>query len=156
VAQGAVEAAAIKVLSEKTQKFVEKTLRSTFSEHERVYPVFDNRTFLIPAGDFGGTRISVNFDHRSWVPRGSKPVKVRFTVHGVDDTIRSAIRVHMKADKQGRTDRDRGPGLLHHGSELNLEYGTSGDRAYYFVERDSPINGQHLPRGAYFRLDRLD
>jgi len=156
VAQGSPEEQAVKVLLEKTGKFVEKTLKSTFSEHERVYPVFNGRTFLVPAGDYGGSRISVNFDHLSWVPRGSKPVRVRFTVHGVDDAMRSAIRVHMKCDKQSRTDRDRGPGLLHHGIEFDLKYGTDGERAYYFVERDTQIKGQHLPRGAYFRLDRID
>jgi hypothetical protein len=85
-------------------------------------------------------------------------VRVRFTVHGVSEEIREAIRVHMKADKgHGTKDRDRGPELynLYDGAEFDLAYGTSWDRAYYFVERDSPFTGEDLPVGAYFQLERI-
>lgn len=128
-------------------------IRSATTEHDRFYPINDT-TIIIPTCDCGKTRISYNFNHRSWVPRGSKPIRVRLTVHGVDKTIRQLICVRMKADKQMRADRFRS-GLLYHSSEFYLAYGTGKDRAYYFVERHS-IKGQHLPRGAYFRLVRLE
>ena len=132
-----------------------RALGSAFSEHQRVAPV-DRTTFVIPAGDFGGTRISVNFDHKSWVPRGSEPVRVRFKVKNVSSAIQTHLRVVMKADKGGgKKDRDRS-GLLQHGSIFELKYGTSGDRAYYFVERDSPFTGRNLSPDAYFKLELLD
>ena len=145
----------LKVFNELSGETYLKKLFSVFTEHDRVYPVYDGRTFIIPAGDYGGTRISCNFNHRSWVPRGSGPVRVRFTVHGVDDKLRRLIRVQMKADKQARKDRNRGPGWLHDGMVFYLKYGTGGDRAYYFVERGQ-VKGGHLPQGAYLQLDLLD
>ena len=126
------------------------------TDHDRVYPVEDGRTFIITARDFGGTRISTNFNHLSWVPRGSEPVRVRFTIHGVDETVRQGLQVHLKVDKRARKDRDRGGDVLQDGSEFDLAYGTDGDRAYYFVERGGTIKGQDLPVEAYFRLDRID
>lgn len=113
---------------------------------------------MIPAGKFGdfkGTRISINFNHKSWVPRGSNPVKVRLTIDGVNDSMRDGIRVHLKADKKNRRDKDRGPGILQHGSVFDLKYGTNRDRAYYFVARNSGIRPKDLPIGTYFRLERL-
>jgi hypothetical protein len=132
---------------------VSKLIRSATTEHARFYPV-DDRTFIIPACDCGKTRISYNFDHLSWVPRGSQPVLVRLTIHGVDDTIRRYIRVRMKCDKQVRADRYRSEELSD-GAVFYLEYGTDRDRAYYFVERGG-ITGQVLPQGAYFLLERRD
>jgi len=67
----------IPVMLEKSGTIVlKKLLKDIWTEHMRVYPVENNAVFLVPAGDFGGSRISVNFDHRSWVPRGSAPVRV--------------------------------------------------------------------------------
>lgn len=155
-AQDSPKKEVIKVFVETTGNFLYKTLRSAFTEHERVYPVAGGRAFYIPAGDYGGTRISTNFNHKSWVPRHSDPVWVRLTIEGVDNVwLRNSIRIHMKADKWGKKDRDRGPGLLRHGSVFQLKYGTDGDRAYYFVERNSAIKGQHLPIGTYFKLERF-
>lgn len=132
--------------------------RRFYSEHQRV-PPFDDRNFLIPAHNFGGSRISVNFDHRSWVPRGSRPVPVEFSIHGPENVVemaRQSMRVHLKADKRAKKDRNRGPGILQHGDRFNLAYGTSGDRAYYFVERPGGITGENLPEGVYFQITRLD
>jgi len=39
---------------------------------------------------------------------------------------------------------------------INLNYGTSGDRAYYFVERRSSITGPMISDGAYVKLERLN
>lgn len=124
-----------------------------YSEHNRVYTKNYGQTFDIPAGDYDGSRISANFNQRSWVPRGSKPVLVRFTIHGVDAPIRQELFVQMKADKHIKKDPTRGP-LLYHGKEFYLEYGTDADRGYYFAER-SDIKGQHLPSSAYFKLERV-
>ncbi|MEM7557290.1 MAG: hypothetical protein AAF378_25035, partial [Cyanobacteria bacterium P01_A01_bin.84] len=132
--------------------------KALWGSDKRVYPIDNGTAFNIPAGkfkDFRGTRISLNFNHKSWVPRGSNPVKVRLTVHGVRNSTRNAIRVHLKADKKNRRDKDRGPGILQHGSVFYLKYGTNRDRAYYFVARNSAIRPEDLPRRAYFRLERM-
>lgn len=133
-------------------------IKALWGSDKRVYPVDNGTAFNIPAGrfkDFRSTRISLNFNHKSWVPRGSNPVKVRFMVHGVRNSTRNAIRVHMKADKKNWNDKDRGPGILQHGSVFYLKYGTDRDRAYYFVARNSAIAPEDLPSEAYFRLERL-
>lgn len=128
-----------------------KAIGEFFSENEIVLP--DGNRFRIPARRFNKGRVSTNFHHKSWVSPGSPPVRVRFTVHGVDESMRSAIRVQMKGDKWGRTDRYRGPGWLHHGKEFDLEYGNDKDRGYYFAPRGD-ANWRALPRGAYFQIER--
>lgn len=130
---------------------VTKAFRRWRSEHTRYYP--DGGGFNVPMSDLSGSRISFNFNHRSWVPRGSRPVSVRITIHGVPDEVRNQVRLVMKADKQGRKDRDRST-IVRHGSVFQLGYGTSGDRAYYFVERGSDV-ARRLPAGAYIRLERV-
>jgi hypothetical protein len=129
-----------------------KPVKSFFSEHERVYP--QGNIFTIPAGDYGNTRISANFNHKSWVSPGSKPVRVRFTVHGVNESLRKAIRVRLKGDKQAREDKFRAAEEIRHGMEFDLVFGNTRDRGYYFVERGS-VTGPQLPSGAYFRLERV-
>ena len=117
-----------------------------------IYP--NGNKYVLKAGDYDGTHVSQDFNHKCWVPRDSVPVRVRFTVHGVNDTIRNQIRVQMKANKPLRPDKNRGP-LLFHGKTFDLKYGTGGDATYYFAERP-PILGRDLPESAYFQLERLD
>ncbi len=119
----------------------------------------DRRAFFIVAGDYKDrkrTRVSETFDHTQWVPRGSSPVTVRIGFHGMTPEIRDSFSVHLKADKSGKADKDRGPGVLHHGDVFTLEYGTNGEHGYYFVVRDSTVTPKDLPNGAYIRLDRVD
>lgn len=145
----------VKVAVQEDGKILIKPIKSFFSIHETVRPVENNTAFNIPAGKFGGkTRVSLNFNHRSWVPHGSNPIRVRFTVRGVNDDIRRIICVQMKADKRvGGRDGNRSR-VLKHGSVFDLKYGTNRDRGYYFAGRNG-IRPEDLPKGAYFRLEHL-
>jgi hypothetical protein len=159
-ATGAIESSDPGVFATKVGKelftYGVKVYKSWSSEHQRFYPdPNDKRVIRIPLQDLGGSRISYNFNHRSWVPRGSRDRLVRITFHQISDDLRDAMRLQMKADKQGRTDRDRGQGQVWHGRTFTLGYGTSGDRAYYFAERGS-VEGAMIPKGAYIKLELLD
>lgn len=148
-------AAVITVIAKEGGKFVTKEIKDALnswrSEHTRYYP--DGKVLILPIKDLGGSRMSFNFDHQSWVPRGSKPVQIKLTIHGVPDEIRDRFRLVMKADKQGRKDRDRSK-VVKHGSTFELKYGTSGDRAYYFVERGTDLSTL-IRQGAYIKLTKV-
>lgn len=133
------------------KKAILDALRSWNSEYTRYYP--EGNTLILPIGNLGGSRASYNFNHQSWVPRGSSPVTVKMTIHGVPDDVRDRIRLVMKADKARRPDRDRS-GIVKHGSRIRLAYGTSGDRAYYFVERNTQLKAL-IPEGAYIKLTKV-
>lgn len=145
-------AVVVSVIAEEGGRLIKKTitdaLKSWKSEHTRYYP--DGDTLILPLKNLGGSRASFNFNHKSWVPRGSQPVEVQMTIHGLPDDVRDRIKLVMKADKQGREDRDRS-GIVKDGSTFTLRYGTRGDRAYYFVERESQLKAL-IPEGAYIKL----
>lgn len=143
----------VTVLVTEGGKKLAKALRSTFSQHARFHP--EGNIAIVPLADLGGSRLSYNLVHKDWVPRGSKPIQVRVTIHGVSDQVRDGLRLVLKADKRGQ-DRDRNDGkVFGHGAEITISYGTSGDRANYLVERGSNLAKQ-LPAGAYVRFERLN
>jgi hypothetical protein len=150
--------AAIMVIVEEGGKRMVKALKSLSSEHKRVYPDGDTMIVpMVPSLLSGETRVGLNFDHRSWVPRGSKPVKVRITFHGVSDEILKKLRVGINADKGGRQDRPRcGGGVFANGDTFTLSYGTGGDRAYYLVARDGFLKSMLPESGAFAKLERLN
>lgn len=150
--RGSQSGEAAAALVEEGGKLVVKSLRSLFSEHTRFYP--QGNRLVLPLRDLGGSRISFNFNHRSWAQPGGPKVLGRVTIHGVPDSMRDSLRLVLKADKQGRKDRDRNDGrIVRHGSMIEFSAGTSGDRALYFVERGSSLAGQ-LPPDAYVVIER--
>lgn len=150
-ADGGATAVIVEVGGKLVKEKLVNAVKSWASEHTRYYP--DGNTCVLPLKDMSGSRISFNFNHRSWVPRGGSPVKVKMTIHGVSDHVRNNLRVVLKADKKGRTDRDR-TGVLQHGSTFMLTAGTSADRAYYFVERGTKLSAA-VPVGAFILLERV-
>jgi len=166
-ASGQAENVLVGIVASEAKEYAVDKIKSMWkswsSEHSRFFPQGD--VCIIPLGDLGGTRASFNFDHQSWVPRGSDPVRVKIEIKGIDDDdIRKLVYLMPKADKQGRKDRDRlsdedmkrlDRTFLIDGDEFTLSYGTSGDRAYYFVERNN-FNAMIVPSGAYIKLTKLD
>lgn len=130
---------------------VKKVWHSMTTEHTRFHP--QGNECIIPMKDLGGTRVSFNFHHQAWVPRGSALRRVRITFHGFDPDALGRIRVIMMADKPKRPDR-ASSAILSEGSEFELRYGTNGDRAYFFVERNG-FTGSMIPAGAYIKLELL-
>ncbi len=145
--------AAVAVVVEEGGKLIKKALGSAFSEHQRFHP--EGSIARIPLKNLGGSRISYNFAHTDWTPRGAPAVKARVTFHGVSDGLRDGLRLVLKADKQMRKDRDRNHGrIVRNGDVIEFDAGTSMDRALYFVERGSELKGR-LPATAYVQLERL-
>lgn len=109
--------------------------------------------FIIQMKDLDGSRISTNFDHRRWVSKDNRCAKVRITICGVPQHIKSGLRLVMRGDKKHNHDSDRS-GVLKDGDVFILAYGEDVDRAYFFEERGSKL-AQALPAGACIRLDRV-
>lgn len=142
------------IVVEEGGRRVLKVVTGLFTEHTRFYPDGDVLIYPMSATQVGGTRAGWNLAHTEWVPRGSQPVMVRLTIHGVsDDAVRDRFRLMLKADKGGRSDKDRRPHTVGHNDFFELKYGTGGDRAYYFVLRDSGAPKEVIPEGAYIKLE---